>query len=163
MASGLIHCNRSRISSLACCAEILKLKEDVEIVRKKENLNDDEYKKQDIDHDKEVIGKIKNILNPKLKSIRNKGTVYVPERLNEIMENLTEHIMNNNIEVTEIINIQYGKKMRFKLGLRHAEINLFYGRKGFSTVVSPKTGTNAELNEVMAQMIECFLYESQIN
>lgn len=37
--------------------------------------------------------------------------------------------------------------------LKQAEINLFFGKKGFSVVQSPRTGTNAELNQLMADLI----------
>ena len=59
--------------------------------------------------------------------------------------------------VTEIISIQYGKKIRIKMGLKEAEINLFYGRRGFTVVKSPRCGTNEELNDVSAQLIQAFI------
>lgn len=46
------------------------------------------------------------------------------------------------MSVSEVVNIQYGKKIRLKMGMKQAEINLF-----------PRTGTNAELNQLMADLI----------
>lgn len=39
-----------------------------------------------------------------------------------------------------------------------AEINLFYGKHGFSVVQSPKTGTSAELNGLMSQLVNSFIW-----
>ena len=44
-----------------------------------------------------------------------------------------------------------------QLGKREAEINLFYGKRGFSVVQTPRSGTNAELNDLMAELIDNFL------
>ena len=57
------------------------------------------------------------------------------------------------INTTEMINIQYGKKFRFQLGLKQAETNIFYGKRGYSVVQSPRSGTSTELNEIAAQVI----------
>ena len=69
------------------------------------------------------------------------------------MPALTEHIENLGVKVTEVIDINYGKKMRFSIALRNAEVNVFYGKKGFSVVQSPRTGTDPELNQLMADVI----------
>ncbi|MCC8186839.1 MAG: CRISPR-associated primase-polymerase type B [Bacteroides sp.] len=105
----------------------------------------------------ESIQKIKNIL--RLRSHPGKKALpYVPEQLNEMMEELRRLIVNTGIQVYEIININYGKKIKMKLGLKMAEINLFYGKRGFSVVKSPKSGTNSELNDIAFDLISEFLY-----
>ena len=111
------------------------------------------------DPDKEAIEKIKSILNPNAKIKMQKPPAYIPQALENIMDELKLFINKAGIELTEIINIHYGKKMRFKLGARQAEINLFYGKKGFSVVISPRSGTNEELNKLTSDLILTFLYE----
>lgn len=61
--------------------------------------------------------------------------------------------------LTEIINIQYGKKLRMSLGLKQAETNLFFGKRGFTVVVSPRCGTDSELNNVTADLIRSYIEE----
>lgn len=108
------------------------------------------------DVDAEVISNIKAILNPN--SVRKKEKqVFVPEQLNEIIAELQSFIEDTGITVTEIINISYGKKIRMRLRMRQAEVNLFYGKRGFSAVKSPRTGTDDELNEMMLQLIMAFI------
>ena len=73
------------------------------------------------------------------------------------MDELQKHLFNAGIVLYETINIQYGKKLRFKVGSRLGEINIFYGKHGFSVVYSPRTGTSSEVNELTAALIEEFL------
>lgn len=108
------------------------------------------------DVDDEVISNIKAILNPD--SVRKKERqVFVPEQLNEVIADLQAFIEDTGITVSEIVNISYGKKIRMRLRMRQAEVNLFYGKRGFSAVKSPRTGTDNELNEMMLQLIQTFI------
>ena len=99
--------------------------------------------------------RIRSLLNPKKE--REKPDVFVPQVLNDIMDDLTAYISETGIIVKEIINIQYGKKLRFTMGTKQAEVNLFYGKKGFSVVKSPRTGTHKELNDLMAELVSTFV------
>lgn len=63
-----------------------------------------------------------------------------------------------SISTDEIIDIHYGKKFRFSLGYRKAEINLFYGKRGFSVVISPRAGTDNELNAVCCDVLKELFY-----
>ena len=86
--------------------------------------------------------------------------MFVPEQLNEIIDDLIAFITQTGVEVTEVINISYGKKIRMKMRLKQAEVNLFYGKRGFSVVTSPRTGTDEEFNEIAAQLIDSFLMQN---
>lgn len=107
------------------------------------------------DVDASVIAAIKAILHPK--AVQPQKQVWVPEQLNDIMGELTAYITKTGVEITEIINISYGKKIRMKIRLKQAEVNLFYGKRGFSVVKSPRSGTDNELNEMMVSLIKTFL------
>lgn len=97
------------------------------------------------------------MLNPKAVS-REKIVPYVPQQLNEIMGSLKSYVEETGIQLYEIINIQYGKKLRFRMGMKLGEINLFYGKNGFSVVQSPRCGTSADFNELMFQLVNSFIY-----
>lgn len=113
-----------------------------------------------VDPTDEIMQAIKQTLNPKLSIKKEKTDVYVPHELDYIMESLTQMVTEAGIELYEVLNIQYGKKLRFRLGLKLAEVNLFYGKRGYSVVNSPKSGTNAEFAQVVTQMIEVFIAEN---
>lgn len=108
------------------------------------------------DVDGDVVLKIKQILQtspPK----PQKSEAYVPEQLNEIMNDLQNYISETGVIVKDIINISYGKKIKALIGLKEAEVNLFYGKRGFSVVQSPRTGTSKEMNELLSGLIDSFL------
>lgn len=109
------------------------------------------------DPDKDTMERIKQQLKLKSASSPSKPPAYVPQQLNEIIDDLKGYIEQTGLVVSEIISIQYGKKIRIKMGLKEAEINLFYGKRGFTVVKSPRCGTNEELNDVSAQLIQAFI------
>lgn len=103
----------------------------------------------------DVMAQIKLRLNPKAKSVSR--DVFVPQALNELIDGLREYIEEQGISVTDIGNIQYAKKIQASLGIRKAEVNLFYGKRGFTTVISPRRGTDSELNELLRDVIDSYL------
>ena len=111
------------------------------------------------DPDKEIMDRIKQRLHPNSKSIRRKPDAFVPEQLNMIIDDLVAYIQDTGLMVSEIIDIQYGKKIRISMGMKLAEINLFFGKRGFSVVKSPRSGTNGELNDLTAQLIQSFIWQ----
>lgn len=102
--------------------------------------------------DNDIIQQIKEKLNPNIK-IKREKIIYVPEELNNIIEDVKTHIESYNIVIQSIENIHYGKKMVFTLEHRKAEINLFYGKKGFSVVITPKQGCDMELSNIVHKII----------
>lgn len=119
--------------------------------------SDDDQVSLPKDPDKDILTRIRQQLNPKAQLPVEQHPAYVPERLNEIIAELKLFIEETGLQVTEIINIQYAKKIRARLGQKEAEVNLFYGKRGFSVVISPRLGTNEELNELLADLIKAFL------
>lgn len=108
------------------------------------------------DPSQEVIDKIKTILALK-KTQTPRPPVFVPEQLNNIMTQLSSALPQYEFRLDEIIDIQYGKKLRVSIGQKHAECNIFYGKRGFTVVVSPKTGTDKELNELFADLLRVLI------
>ncbi len=114
----------------------------------------EETVKTDVDND--VIHQIKTILRNAPKTIE-KPPAYVPEQLNEIMTDLEAYIMQTGVVIKEIKSISYGKKIKAMVGLKEAEVNLFYGKRGFSVVQSPRTGTTPEINQMLSDLVQSFL------
>ncbi len=131
-------------------------KKQMEKAEKEQQALKDKEKPPKTDVDSEVVQRIKEILLKTPPRVE-KPPAYVPEQLNEIIGELSKYICQTGVEIKEIINISYGKKIRAKVGLKEAEINLFYGKRGFSVVQSPRTGTSAEMNQMLADLVESFL------
>ena len=49
------------------------------------------------------------------------------------------------------------RENKCRLGLKQAEINLFFGKRGFTIVQSPRCGTSTELNQLVSEVINSFL------
>lgn len=141
-------------------ADMFDLKRELEQPKKTENDEQMERKEEKTvkaDVDAEVMRNIKAILNPNVVQ-KTEKQIFVPEQLNDVIEELRKYIEQTGVVVTEIVNINYGKKIRLRMSYRQAEVNLFYGKRGFSVVKSPRAGTDAELNELMTQLIQTFIY-----
>lgn len=111
------------------------------------------------DPDKETMDRIKGLLNDKKKPEVQLSDVFVPGQIKSLLGELEKFLELQGITVDGMVDISYGEKIRMRLGQRFAEINLFYGKKGFTIVQSPKKGVSAELNELCKGLIALFLRE----
>lgn len=84
--------------------------------------------------------------------------VFVPSILHEVTTQVQAQAAAVGIAVPEITDINYGKKIRFAHGMQWAELNLFYGKAGFSVVKTPKKGSLPELADVGERIILTALY-----
>lgn len=135
------------------------LKHELEQQVKKEKTRVVPYGEKIKDPDQETMNRIKHLLQPQLKQkMQNKKVPYVPECLDDIIIDLKKYIEETGVIVYEIVNIQYAKKIRCKMGLRLGEINLFYGKHGFNVVQSPRSGTSDEFNKLLADLITSYLF-----
>ena len=126
-----------------------KLKEEQTIVKTKTEKTQTSKQEQ---LSADILDKIKSKLNPKIKTKKDK-IIIVPEELDAVIEKVSTHLSNHNINIKEIIGIHYGKKFVFTLNERWAEINLFFGKKGFTVVKTPKAGSNEELTDVCYKLM----------
>lgn len=133
-----------------------KALQEIKDVEKKEKVRINITDQEKVDVDNDVIQQIKTILRNTPRSME-KQPAYVPEQLNEIITDLEAYIIQTGVVVKEIKNISYGKKIKVKIGLKEAEVNLFYGKRGFSVVQSPRTGTTPEMNQMLSDLVQSFL------
>ncbi|MBR5972685.1 MAG: virulence protein E [Paludibacteraceae bacterium] len=125
------------------------------VEKKKEEMMED---KLPSDPGEETMARIKAILNPNaVKREKAKQPVYVPDILNDIISDLKNYIEQTGAVVKSVINIQYGKQITVQIGLKMGEVNLFYGKRGFSVIRSTKSSTDSQLNEIVGQLIETFI------
>ena len=133
---------------------------DVKAVQDKETKEQEKQEKSASPSEPEddILNKIKDQLNlRRAQKTVPKHAAYVPERLNAMMEGIKAHIEDHGITVYEVVDIQYGKKVKCQLGSRLSELNIFYGKHGFSVVQSTKNVLSTELNEVLAELVTAFI------
>lgn len=80
--------------------------------------------------------------------------VFVPKALNLALPAVQAALEAEGLTVTELRDIQFGKQLSVKNGADTAELNLFYGKKGFSVVQVPKRNTNESLCRLAAFLAE---------
>lgn len=109
--------------------------------------------------EEDEFAKIRELL--KLSPVQEvKKMVYVPEQLNDLMDSLSTYIEQTGLTITSVQDISYGKKIRVAMRSKLAESNIFYGKRGFSVVSSPRTGTNPELNGLLCDLIKSYIYQT---
>lgn len=131
---------------------------DTDVKIKTNNDEEETIESKEKGPDEEQILRIKEILKMKITKKPEKD-VYVPSQLETIIEEVKNYLVESGISITEVINISYGKKIRGQVGLKSAEVNLFYGKKGYTIVKSPRCGTNPELNDLLVQLLTVFINE----
>lgn len=94
-----------------------------------------------------------------LRILKSKPRISTPERkLEPIIEiklpELTEMYFQYGIELLKTEAIQYGVKLKLQKGKDTGEINIYHGKRGFQVVVSPRRGTNDDLNAVSRLIAE---------
>lgn len=119
----------------------------------KEN-NDGTLPKETLNND--TLNLIKRKLNPNYQPKREKN-IFVPEQFNEAIPLITSALKKENIVVAAVASINYGRQLKIQMDKYWAELNVFYGQKGFSIVRTTKTGSNAELAELAYQIIDSLL------
>ena len=103
-----------------------------------------------------VMQRIKAVLHPK-SAKPAKNDIYVPEAIESVKSGIKEQLESVGLCVYEMRNIQYGVKVMTKAGTKCAEINIFFGKRGYSVVESPKRGTCSELNSLTGKLIRQYL------
>ena len=101
--------------------------------------------KQELTHDS--LLKIKQSLNIKVK-LANQKTYYSPPEIDKIIDLLPPLFLPHQIFIEQILPIHYGKKLKLICGLYWAEINVFFGKNGYSVVKTPKNGSNFDLADI---------------
>ncbi|MDN5351054.1 MAG: hypothetical protein PWQ54_2450 [Bacteroidales bacterium] len=113
---------------------------------------------QDIPQD--MWEKIKEQLNPSL-VVKKEKRIFVPEQLDLVLEKLHAAIKAAGIEVEDVKNIHYGKQIKVKIQHWWGEINVFYGKKGYSVVKSTKSGCSEKLTALAAMIVNQTLNEQE--
>ncbi len=134
----------------------LEVRTITEKIRKEEQacaiLEEPDEKQESQKPDDIILDQIRRTLNPHART-RFVKQIFVPEELEKTTEFITKKMNELSIGVESVRDIHYGKKFTFVLSARKAEINLFYGKRGFSVVISPKIGTDRELSEVCSSVL----------
>lgn len=137
-----------------------------------EDINGSEDKGMVVLEDKNIV-KTKGVINETaykaiLKEMnphtptRVEKDIFIPQEIATLYVEIEKLCQQVGLELLEQKPIQYGVKVMVKQGYRKAEVNVFYGKKGYSVVISPKTGTDKALNELLHQVLFNFFFPKPI-
>jgi hypothetical protein len=115
-----------------------------------------------VEEEKQVISKtvycdILNKLNPKTPKKKTKFYI-VPKVLEAIIEPIIAKSLVFDIRLTSVIDISYGKQIAFEHNGQKAELNVYYGKNGYSIVKSNKSYMNADLQDVVFRIVNNIVY-----
>lgn len=106
--------------------------------------------KQDLPSD--ILQQIRERLNPILKEKRERK-IFVPAELEAILPEITAHLLLYDMEIESVKNIHFGKQIKVKMQHWWGEVNIFYGKKGYSVVKSTKSGSSEKLTDIASEVI----------
>jgi hypothetical protein len=137
-------------------AALLELKEAEKFLKSLPKADNPQQKLEE-----DVFNKIKQKLNPKARIVKEKNH-YQPEELDDFVKKIGAKSVELGLELKLNEPIHYGRKLQFKTDIHWCEINVFHGKRGYSVVKSPKTGSNLQLADLMCQAIlELLDYEHE--
>lgn len=108
----------------------------------------------------EAINIIKQKLGKKIIVPKEEREIFVPEEVKILLEKSKAILTENEIEIVEINPIQYGNQITLLFRNVWAELNVFFGRRGFSIVISNKKGSNRELAELSRDILNISINQS---
>ena len=109
------------------------------------------------DPDSEIMTRIKQQLNQLRAKDYAPKNFFVPREIEAVMVGVRNLIGETGVTISEERNIQYGKQLVLTCQLRKAELNIFFGRRGFSVVEQPRRGTSQQLNSMMGELVRGYL------
>lgn len=81
----------------------------------------------------------------------------MPE-IESVMDEIRKALATYQINVDAAEGIQHGVKLMLSANNDKAEINIYYGKKGYSTVMTAKRNTNVKLGQVAKHIVESTLF-----
>ncbi len=104
----------------------------------------------------DVLSRIKSRINPQFQ-VKVKKDYYVPPELDEAWGAIEAKLNEAEMFIESNSKISYGRQVKIKAGKYWCEMNIFYGKKGFTVVKTTKTGSNEDLAKMCQQYLQEFL------
>ena len=136
--------------------EALRIKRREDDRAKEERKHNQKVPKPPADPEGDILDAIRKKLGSRVRA-RPSGAAADPGKTARIAEELTKELGDAGMEVTGIENIRGTLKIRATLGTKSAEVNVFPGKKGFTALFAPLSGTDTELSRILADMVQNFL------
>ncbi len=110
----------------------------------------------------EVYQDLRKLTNPNAPTRAPKRPPFVPEILHQLPAQLQPLLESQGITLTQYLPIQFGLQLQAKKDLCRAEVNVFYGKKGFSVVKTTKSGMDAVLMQQLYDVVYTLLFQPEL-
>ncbi|MFW5758716.1 MAG: CRISPR-associated primase-polymerase type B, partial [Bacteroidota bacterium] len=128
----------------------LDVEEAQNLIKKVEVKPEPETKDKELTPD--LLAEIRKKLNPNARTKKDKN-YYVPREVENVLEDVKKETEKFDIKLAETHPIQYGRKLKFVLQDKWAQMNIFYGKKGYKIVKTPVNNSDSELADVVYQIL----------
>ncbi len=95
-----------------------------------------------------AYGAVLKQINPNA-PVRRERQMTIPDALREMEPVVGNLCRQLNWDLRAVEPLNYGLKFCIRHGLRSAEVSVYWGKRGYSVVKSPKTGTDPALNDLL--------------
>lgn len=110
--------------------------------------------------DEQTLEHIREKLNPGRRKPRPKQQIVQPEEISAAVSYFSDHLAEYDLKLAANEAISYGRRLRIEAkNGSWCELNLFYGKRGFSIVKTTRTGSHPELADLVAQVLRELLYD----
>jgi|AntRauTorckE5430_2_1112549.scaffolds.fasta_scaffold00369_2 hypothetical protein len=108
----------------------------------------------------DTLEKIRQKLNPKRRKSLPEKTIIQPEEISAAVDYFKENLAEYELQLVAAEAINYGRRLRVVAQKDiWCELNLFYGKRGFSIVKTTKAGSHAELADLATKVLRELLYD----
>jgi hypothetical protein len=112
--------------------------------------------------DNKILEEIKNKIKPlRIKKVAK--DIVQPKELELLMQVVKDKSETVNLQINECEQIQYGMKVKFVAQHLFCTINIYYGKKGFTIVKSPKTGSSIPLANLAVEFLDTCIEQFENN
>lgn len=105
----------------------------------------------------DILTKIKLRINPQARIKPSVKDYYIPPELDEAWVSIEAKLNEAEMYVESNRKINYGRQVKIKAGRYWCELNIFFGKKGFTVLKTTKTGSNETLAALSQQYLQDYL------
>lgn len=105
----------------------------------------------------DILTQIKLRINPTARVKQPMKDYYIPPELDEAWEAIESRLNEAEMYIESNRKISYGRQVKIKAGKYWCELNIFFGKKGFTVLKTTKTGSNEVLATLSQQYLQDYL------
>lgn len=141
-------------------AEALTIQWENYIAAKTINFDENEEPLKEINA--QALQKVLTKINPS-KAPKREKNVFMPDQILELEGDIKSLCIINEFHLVGLVHINYGLKVQIKKGYCTAEVNIFFGKKGYSIIQSPKTGSDFNLGVALHSVLSGLIFKEYIS